>query len=344
MNPRDRWLDEARSAWLYRALAAAEPDPRQRALFEKLAGTADEQAGILAKDVASAGDRLPDVAPTARMRLVAALARRFGPRRVRSILPALKIRGLSAWSPLPPAAGHALPTRVEDVGRRHRGGSGGTLRAAVFGVNDGLVSNTSLVLGVAGASAGDPHTMLLSGVAGLLAGAFSMAAGEYVSMASQRELFEKQIAEERDELERYPAAEAEELALIYAARGLTPEEAHHVASLLVRDPERALDTLAREELGLNPDDLGSPWGAAASSFAAFAAGAILPLIPLVVAPTHAVPLAAGIAAVALFGVGAALSLFSGRSAWSGGLRMLAVGGLAGAATWAVGKLFGGVVG
>jgi len=343
MNPKERWLDEARSAWLYRALAAAEPDPRQRALFEQLAGTADTQAGILAGDVKAVGDTLPDLAPTARMRLVAALAGWFSPRRIRALLPSLKIRGLSAWTPLPPAVGHLLPTRVEDVGRRHGRGGGGALRAAVFGVNDGLVSNTSLVLGVAGAS-GDPDTMLLSGVAGLLAGAFSMAAGEYVSMASQRELFERQIAEERDELGRYPEAEAEELALIYTARGLPPEEAHRVATLLVRDPVRALDTLAREELGLNPDDLGSPWGAALASFVAFAAGALLPLAPLVLAPAYAVPLAAGVASVALFVVGAVLSLFSGRSALSGGLRMLGIGAAAGAATWGIGTLFGAAVG
>ena len=343
MNPKERWLDEARSAWLYRALAAAEPDPRQRALFEQLAGTADTQAGILAGDVKAVGDTLPDLAPTARMRLVAALAGWFSPRRIRALLPSLKIRGLSAWTPLPPAVGHLLPTRVEDVGRRHGRGGGGALRAAVFGVNDGLVSNTSLVLGVAGAS-GDPDTMLLSGVAGLLAGAFSMAAGEYVSMASQRELFERQIAEERDELGRYPEAEAEELALIYTARGLPPEEAHRVATLLVRDPVRALDTLAREELGLNPDDLGSPWGAALASFVAFAAGALLPLAPLVLAPAYAVPLAAGIASVALFAVGAVLSLFSGRSALFGGLRMLGIGAAAGAATWGIGTLFGAAVG
>ena len=343
MNPKERWLDEARSAWLYRALAAAEPDPRQRALFEQLAGTADTQAGILAGDVKAVGDTLPDIAPTARMRLVAALAGWFSPRRIRALLPSLKIRGLSAWTPLPPAVGHLLPTRVEDVGRRHGRGGGGALRAAVFGVNDGLVSNTSLVLGVAGAS-GDPDTMLLSGVAGLLAGAFSMAAGEYVSMASQRELFERQIAEERDELGRYPEAEAEELALIYTARGLPPEEAHRVATLLVRDPVRALDTLAREELGLNPDDLGSPWGAALASFVAFAAGALLPLAPLVLAPAYAVPLAAGVASVALFIVGAVLSLFSGRSALFGGLRMLGIGAAAGAATWGIGTLFGAAVG
>ncbi|MFN7142632.1 MAG: VIT1/CCC1 transporter family protein, partial [Myxococcota bacterium] len=148
-----------------------------------------------------------------------------------------------------------------------------------------------------------------------------------------------------DELRRYPEAEAEELALIYTARGIPPDEAHRVGRLLVRDPARALDTLAREELGLDPDQLGSPVGAALSSFTAFAVGASLPLVPLLVAPPSlAVPLAAAIAGVALFAVGAALSLFSGRSAWAGGLRMLLVGAGAGAATWSVGTLFGAAVG
>ncbi|MES2643929.1 MAG: VIT1/CCC1 transporter family protein [Myxococcota bacterium] len=342
MDDRERWRDEAQSAWLYGALAGAEPDPRLRALFLALQGASEAQAALIAADVRAAGGVVSPLVPSLRVRFVAALARAFGPRRLRAVLPALKIRGLSAWTPLPP--GHALPTRVEDVGRRHGGGRGGALRAAVFGINDGLVSNTSLVLGVAGASA-SPETVLLSGFAGLLAGAFSMAAGEWVSVASQRELFERQIAEERDELGRYPEAEAEELALIYMARGLPAEEAHRVATLLVRDPERALDTLAREELGLDPNELGSPWRAAISSFLAFAVGATLPLLPLLLgAGDLAVPLAAGLSAAALFTVGAVLSLFSGRSAWSGGLRMLAIGGAAGAATWGAGKLFGVVAG
>lgn len=337
----ERWRDEALSAWLYGVLVEAEEDPRQRELFAQLQKAAEHQAELVAVEARAQGATLPPLHPPARVRFVAALARRFGPRRVRSLLPALKIRGLSAWTPLPVAPGHLLPTRIDDVGRRHRGGGGGTLRAAVFGINDGLVSNTSLLLGVAGADA-EPQTLLLSGLAGLLAGAFSMAAGEFVSMASQRELFERQIAEEKDELGRYPEAEAEELALIYAARGLPIEEAQSVARRLVADPERALDTLAREELGLNPDDLGSPWGAAISSFLAFAVGASLPLVPLLLGGTPVI--SAIVASVALFGVGAALSLFSGRGAFSGGLRMLGIGAAAGAATWGAGRLFGGVVG
>jgi VIT1/CCC1 family predicted Fe2+/Mn2+ transporter len=183
---------------------------------------------------------------------------------------------------------------------------------------------------------------LASGIAGLLAGALAMAAGEYVSMRSQRDMFEYQIGLEREELAQYPEEEAEELALIYIARGMAPEQARQITRELVRDPEKALDALAREELGLNPDDLGSPTGAAISSFIAFGLGAALPLIPFL---THA-PLAAaamlsaGGTLVVLFAVGMAVSLFSGRNAWIGGLRMVAIGSFALAATYAIGHLFG----
>ena len=234
-----------------------------------------------------------------------------------------------------------MPASLSDFGQRHRAVSGGgNLRAAVFGVSDGLVSNTSLILGVAGAgAAGD--TILLSGMAGLLAGAFSMAAGEYVSVRSQRELFEHQIGLERAELEEYPEEETEELALIYQARGLDLERAREMARAVMRDPRTALDTLAREELGLNPDDLGSPWGALASSFAAFAAGALVPLLPFLLAPrTRPVPLAAACAAAVLFAVGCGLSLFTGRNALWSGLRMLLIGAAAGTTTYLVGTLLG----
>ena len=180
----------------------------------------------------------------------------------------------------------------------------------------------------------------MTSVAGLLAGAFSMGAGEFISMLSQREMFEYQIAQERDELQRYPAEEAEELALIYAARGIPIEEARDIAAHLIANPEKALDTLAREELGWNPDDLGSPIGAALSSFVAFVIGASMPLIPfLLAAGNKGVILAAAISATALFIVGALLSLFSGKSAWWSGLRMLAIGAAAAAATYGIGSLF-----
>ena len=232
----------------------------------------------------------------------------------------------------------ASKVRGVSVGRRHKSYGGGTLRAGVFGVNDGLVSNTCLVMGVAGAAA-EPSVLVLTGTAGLLAGAFSMAAGEFISMLSQKEMFEHQIAQERDELERYPKEEAEELALIYAARGLPLAQARDVAAKMTANPEKALDTLAREELGLNPDDLGSPIGAAISSFIAFSIGASLPLMPFLLGLKPGVLIAAAISGAALFVVGAMLSLFSGRSAVLGGLRMLAIGSAAAAATYFIGSLF-----
>lgn len=338
MAARESWHEEVQSAWLYRRLAAAERDPRMAALFERLAGTAEQQA---LRWEASLPSR-PAFRPTVRARVAAGLVARLPPRRLRPLLRALKVRGLSAYDAAP---GHARHTRVEDIGHRHRGPGGGSLRAAVFGINDGLVSNASLILGMVGAGSGDA-TVLAAGVAGLLAGALSMAAGEYVSVRSQRELFEYQIGLEREELAEYPDAEAEELALIYAARGIDPTDARRMADQLVANPEQALDVLAREELGLNPDDLGSPWGAAISSFLAFAVGATLPLLPFLLGGS--LPSAAyaggGLSALGLFATGAAMSLFSGRNAFVGGLRMLAIGGGAGALTFAIGHLLGGTIG
>jgi VIT1/CCC1 family predicted Fe2+/Mn2+ transporter len=242
---------------------------------------------------------------------------------------------------MPREPGHAPPTPASGIERRHRGlAGGGNLRAAVFGVNDGLVSNASLILGVAGASS-DAQVVLLTGVAGMCAGAFAMASGEYVSVRSQREFFEHQIGLERDELAEYPEAEAQELALIYAAKGIPHDEAARLAQKIISDPEQALDTLAREELGLNPDELGSPWGAAVSSLLSFAAGALLPLLPFMLAPgPDALMIAVALTALALFGVGALLSLFTGRSALLSGARMLLLGALAGGITFVVGRIAG----
>jgi VIT1/CCC1 family predicted Fe2+/Mn2+ transporter len=280
--------------------------------------------------------------PSLRARLVAAIVRQIGPRASRHALAAMKLRGLSVYtSAAPPVApGHLMPTSVNEVGQRHRGVGGGNLRATVFGVNDGLVSNASLVMGIAGANA-EPGTVLMTGVAGLLAGALSMAAGEYVSVRSQRDMYEYQIALEREELAEYPEEEAEELALIYQARGLEIEQARAMARTLLSRPEQALDVLAREELGLNPDDLGSPLGAAVSSFLAFAVGASLPLLPFFVRGlTHPLWWTIGLTAVALAGIGLALSLFTGRGAWQGALRMLLIGGGAGVVSFLVGRLLG----
>jgi VIT1/CCC1 family predicted Fe2+/Mn2+ transporter len=195
-------------------------------------------------------------------------------------------------------------------------------------------------MGMAGAAA-DEKMVLLSGVAGLLAGAFSMAAGEYVSVRSQREMYEHQIDLERNELAEYPEEEAEELALIYAARGMPIEEARGYAQKTIADPERALLTLAREELGLNPEELGSPWGAAISSFCSFAIGAAIPLIPfMLLGGSRALAVSVAATALALFAVGASISLFTGRSALKDGTRMLAIGVMAGAVTYCIGYLIG----
>ena len=332
----DGWREEMRSAYLYQVMAEAEAGTPQAELFSGLAREAKNQAGIWSRQT---GKAAPGYVPDLRARMVAKLVRRYGPRALRAILVAMKVRGLSVYSHAAP--GHPLPTTLEEVGKRHRGISGGgNLRAAVFGVNDGLVSNASLILGVAGASANN-SIILLSGVAGLMAGAFSMAAGEYVSVRSQREMFEHQIGLERDELEEYPEEEAEELALIYAARGLPREDAMKLAKAIIADPAQALDTLAREELGLNPDDLGSPWGAAIFSFLSFAVGALAPLLPFFAfGGSRALFVSIGITALALFAVGAAISLFTGRSALRDGLRMLAIGATAGGLTYTIGKFLG----
>jgi VIT1/CCC1 family predicted Fe2+/Mn2+ transporter len=340
MKQHDGWTEEKRSAWLYRVVAQAERDGGRRALFHELAGEADKQAAMWQRQADLAGNRVPaQYRPGARERLIALLVRTFGPRAMRGVLAAMKVRGMSIYAKSAP--GHFMSPAVEGGEHRHRGvESGGNLRAAVFGVNDGLVSNASLILGVAGAS-GDGTIILLSGAAGLMAGAFSMAAGEYVSVRSQREMYEYQISLERDELEHYPEAEAEELALIYQARGLDRDEAKRLATSITSNKEKALATLAREELGLNPESLGSPWGAAAFSFVSFAIGASIPLLPFLLAPGDtALAISIAVTAVALFAVGACLSLFTGRGALRSGMRMLVIGAGAGALTYAIGKMLG----
>jgi VIT1/CCC1 family predicted Fe2+/Mn2+ transporter len=340
MSALESWHEEKQSAWLYRRMVEAETSADKRKLFAALADAAESQSRVWAREVERAGAALPEFSPTLRARIVARLLRAFGPRPLGPILAAMKVRGISVYSGASLRLGHAMPVSVEEVGGRHRGVSGGNLRAAVFGVNDGLVSNTSLIMGVAGA-APEPGIVVLSGVAGLLAGAFSMAAGEYVSMRSQREMYEYQIGLERDELAEYPEEEAEELALIYHARGMDLKDARKMSGQLIQNPEHALDVLSREELGLNPGDLGSPWGAAVSSFLSFAAGAIVPLLPFLLASgTTALASAAATAGVALFAVGTALSLFTGRNAWWGGARMVLIGGSAGALTFLIGRLLG----
>lgn len=344
MSIEESWHEEKQSAWLYEQVAQAESNTAGADLFRQLGSAALTQAVYWENAAQQQNISLPEFKPHLRAHIVAALLQYFSPRTLRPILAAIKIRGLSIYDHLPQstnAISHSMPLSVDDIGRRHKGPAGGNLRAAVFGVSDGLVSNASLIMGVAAANASNTNIML-TGIAGLLAGALSMAAGEFVSVRSQREMFEYQIGLERDELNNYPEEEAEELALIYAARGMAIEEARAITHRLVKNPQQALNALAREELGLNPDDLGSAWGAASSSFIAFALGACLPLLPFFFSFSGqaAIISAAILSALGLFGIGAILSLFTGKNAFTGGLRMLLIGGGAGVVSWLIGKWIG----
>jgi vacuolar iron transporter family protein len=222
----------------------------------------------------------------------------------------------------------------------HRNVQSGGARAAVFGISDGLVTNVSLILGVAGAHPGGT-IVRLTGLAGLVAGAFSMAAGEYVSMQAQRELFQRELDLEARALRQYPTAERHELVAIYERRGLEPSLARELADRMMRDPETALETHAREELGINPASLGSPVLAAVSSFATFALGALLPLLPWLVARGNgAVVASVLVGAVAALSVGTLLGVLTGRSILRSALRQLTVAAVAAAVTYGIGRAVG----
>lgn len=237
-------------------------------------------------------------------------------------------------------AGSAEVVRAPSPEHHHRDIQGGSARAAVFGVNDGLVSNVALVLGVAGASPGAGFVRL-AGLVGLIGGAVSMAAGEYVSMRAQAELLERELEVERIELLRNPVHETQELTQLYRSRGMDQEQASLLAEHLMSDPEMALQTHAREELGIDPDGLGAPWGAAGSSFVAFAIGAVVPLAPWFVASgTGAVVASVVLAVVAALAVGAALAHFTGRSTIRSALRQAGIASFAAAVTWVLGNLVG----
>src|SRR5262249_15213014 len=224
--------------------------------------------------------------------------------------------------------GNTAGGRIAAAEGRHRAGGGGALRAGGVGVNDGLVSNFSLVMGVAGGTS-NKSIVLLAGVAGLVAGAFSMASGEWISVRSQRELYENELRIEEQELAAFPEEEREELELIYQAKGVDPAEAKALVANIMARPDVALDTLAREELGLDPTTLASPWVAAVTSFLAFGAGAFLPVVPFFFGSgVAAVVTSALLSVVALFGVGSAISVFTGRHAGRSGLRMALIGPLA----------------
>ncbi len=232
------------------------------------------------------------------------------------------------------------PTGEDHDDHTHRDVKGGSARAAIFGMSDGLVSNVSLILGVAGANPA-PGVVRLAGMAGLIAGACSMAAGEYISVQAQRELLERELEVERKELELRPDMERRELAGIYRSRGVDAAVADQVAAQLSVDPETALEAHAREELGIDPGELGSPVRAAISSFASFTLGALIPLAPwLVGRGTGAVVASVILGVAAALLVGALLAGFTGRSVVASALRQLAVAALAAGITFAVGTALG----
>ncbi len=352
------YLIEMDGIELYRALASAEKDQKRAVIFKKMAQTEERHARRWVRLIESSGGVVPKYRPTARVRILSWMARHFGTQRVLPIISSLEASDEAGYLTQPEAAGlpaqeraHSRALRAMEEGvssqdaiigaeRWHFVSRGGSLRAAVFGINDGLISNFSLVMGFAGADA-RPEYVLLAGVAGLLAGSFSMAAGEYVSMRAQRELFEQQIAMEQQELEMSPKEEEEELALIYQAKGIPEDEARLMARRIIANPKTAIDTLAREELGLDPSELGSPWTAATSSFFAFIVGAFVPVLPYLVTSGGAASIAsAGLSCLALFGVGALISIFTARGPVVSGMRMLGIGLLASAITYSVGWLFG----
>jgi vacuolar iron transporter family protein len=358
---RDMLASERDAAALYTRLAEAETGEREQ-IFRELAAIELKHAAHWEGKLRDAGAAVPARrGPSLRTRLLGQAANRLS---VGTVLPLIE-RAERADAGMYDAEPDADPGMAADerahartlgrlidggkpdpsaqVRRRepwHRGDRSGALRAGVFGVSDGLVSNTALVMGFAGSGASRVVT-LLAGVAGLLAGAFSMAAGEYVSMSSQREMYQREISLEQAELEEKPDEEHAELVLIYRAKGLSRSDAEQLADKIMADRSVALDTLAREELGLDPDALGSPWSAAASSLLAFAAGAFVVVVPYLAGSGTAALVAAIVAALAaMFGVGAIIGAINGRNALKSGLRQVIAGTLAAAVTFGVGHLIG----
>ena len=358
---RELLANERDAAVLYSRLAELETGEK-REIFEELARVEREHAAHWEARLRDAGAAIPAPGkPSMRTRMLTSAASHLSLSTVLPMIERAERADAGVYDADPDAApgmasdehGHARtiaklieggrPSPRSQIARRerwHRGDRSGALRAGVFGVSDGLVSNTALVMGVAGAGAA--HTViLLTGVAGLLAGSFSMAAGEFVSMASQREMYEREISLEATELEEKPEEERDELVLLYRAKGLGRRDAERLADRIMGDRKVALDTLAREELGLDPAGLGSPVSAAISSLLTFAAGALVVIVPyLVGGGTAAFVAAIVLAAAALLGVGAGIGVLNGRSAVRSGLRQLLVGGVAALVTFGVGHLIG----
>jgi len=355
---------EVDSATLYRTLSKVEKSPELSQVYARLADVEEAHGEFWQKRLEALGQKIPKLRPNFRTQVLGWLARRFGPGFVLPSINTLEQLDSSQYDTQAEAVKGGLPAAERSHARiieaiagsspdalsggtlarlegRHRGMGGNTLRAAVLGANDGLLSNLSLVMGVAGASF-NPHTILVTGLAGLLAGACSMAMGEWLSVNTSRESYQRQIDAEAMELEQVPDEEKEELALIYQAKGLPEDQAKALAERLIANKKTALDTLVREELGIDPDELGgSAWAAGASSFVLFSLGAIVPVAPFfLLTGLHAVIGSLAFSGLALFLIGAGTTLFTGRGVVFSGLRQLAVGLAAAGITYGIGHLIG----
>jgi vacuolar iron transporter family protein len=365
---RNNFTEEVNSAYLYRVAAELEQDETLSGVYVRLAEAEERHASLWEEKLIEAGATAPTREPELRSRILAWLARRLGPSVVTQVMASTELSGRTMYDDQPEVEGTSLRadershavmldalrkqstkgvrgTVLARLEGRHKAVGGNALRAAVLGANDGLVSNTSLVMGVAGA-AFSATGVLLAGLAGVLAGAISMALGEWLSVQSARELHQSQIETERDEILAMPEAEAEELALIYEAKGMTPDEASRAARDVMSDPDSFLDAKVREELGIDPDELGgSAWQAAITSFFLFAIGAIIPVIPFFFMVGNAAVLTSlGLAAVGLFLLGAATALVTGTGAARTGTRSLVLGVIAAGATYGIGTLLGVTIG
>ena len=359
--------EEVDGLYIYQQLSEIEQEPQLKDVYHRLAETETRHLKLWQTQLQLAGLDDSVGRPSRRARLLMWVARKGGVDLVLPVIKAFENDATDMYAGDLIAEAEKLPedeaaharifaalsrqrsgVQGSVIGRienRHRAlGGGNALRAAVLGANDGLVSNLALVAGFAGAAPGQ-GAIILAGVAGLLAGASSMALGEWISVTSSREAAEAQIEAEREELRLDPAAEEEELALIYQAKGLPRPEAERLAHRIVSDPERALSTLAREELGIVPEELGSAWTAGIVSFILFAIGAIIPVIPFFFdGGAVAIAVSAVLSAGALFLVGAGITLLTGRSMVYGGLRQLILGLIAAVLTFAIGSAIGDVTG
>jgi len=348
---------------LYNRLAKAEPNAELAKVYQRLAETEKRHAEFWAGKLRDAAQTVPPNRPSWRARTLGWLAARFGNSLVLPTIAAIEQGAGSGYDNQPDAVAlgmagdersHARVFRylarvtpglegsaIARFEGRHRAAGGNALRAGVLGANDGLLSVFSLVMGVAGAGR-STNEILLTGAAGLMAGALSMSLGEWISVQSSRELYEHQLQIEQNELSANPEAEAEELALIYQAKGVAPEEARRLAHRLISEPATALDTLAREELGIDPQELGgSAWEAALMSFGLFAVGAIIPVFPyLLWHGTAGIAASALASAAGLFVMGAFITLMTGRHPVFSGLRMVLFGLMAAAVTFGIGRLIG----